>query len=213
MAFFKKGDTSIASNYRPIALLSCVGKVFERIVFKYIDNYMLEHKLLYKFQSGFVSGHSTSHQLIELYHKICIALENGQKCFFWGDISKAFDCLWHKGLIEKLKAYDINGKLVHWLKDYISERKQQVLLNNSISTPGTMKAGVPQGSVLVALLFLLFINDTADAIQSLVRLFADDSSLMFSSTNPLEIEARLNLDLHTLDNWAKQWVVDFNPKN
>ena len=64
---------------------------------------------------------------------------------FFGDISKAFDCLWHKGLIEKLKAYDINGKLVHWLKDYISERKQQVLLNNSISTPGTLKAGVPQG--------------------------------------------------------------------
>jgi hypothetical protein len=69
----------------------------------------------------------------------------------------------------------------------------------------------PQGSVLVALLFLLFINDTADDIQSLVRLFADDSSLMFSSTNPLEIEARLNLDLHALDNWVKQWLVDFNP--
>jgi hypothetical protein len=75
LSLFKKGDTYIASNYRPIALLSCV---FERIVFKYIYNYMLEHKLLYKFQSGFVSGHSTFHQLIELYHKICIALENGQ---------------------------------------------------------------------------------------------------------------------------------------
>ena len=75
-----------------------------------------------------------------------------------------------------------------------------------------MKLGVPQGSVLVLLLFLLFINDIADDIQSLVRLFADDSSLMFSSTNPLEIEARLNLDLHALDNWAKQWLVDFNPQ-
>ena len=73
LSLFKKG-----ANYRPIALLSCVGKVFERIVFKYIYNYMFEHKLLYKFHSGFVSGHSTSHQLIELYHTICIALENGQ---------------------------------------------------------------------------------------------------------------------------------------
>ena len=118
------------------------------------------------------------------------------------DISKAFDRLWHKGLIEKLKSYGINGKLLKWLKDYISERKQQVLLNNSISSLGTLKAGVPQGSVLEPLLFLLFINDIADDIQSLVRLFADDSSLIFSSTNPLEVEDRLNLDLQVLDNWA-----------
>jgi hypothetical protein len=71
-----------------------------------------------------------------------------------------------------------------------------------------LKAGVPQGSVLVPLLFLLFINDIADDIQSLVRLFADDSSLIFSSTNPLEVEDRLNLDLQVLDNWAKQWLVE-----
>ena len=85
---------------------------------------MLEHKLLYKFQSGFVSGHSTSHQLIELYHQIYIALENGQIAVaVFCDISKAFDRLWHKGLIEKLISYGINGKLLKWLKDYISERK------------------------------------------------------------------------------------------
>jgi hypothetical protein len=104
---------------------------------------MLEYKLLYKFQSGFVSGHSTSHQLIELYHKICIALENGPiTVAVFYDISKAFDRLWHKGLIEKLKSYGINGKLLQWLNDYISDRKQQVVLNNSISTLGTLKAGV-----------------------------------------------------------------------
>ena len=93
---------------------------------------------------------------------------------------------------------------MQWLKDYISERKQQVLLNNSISTLGTLKAVVPQVSVLVSLLFLLFINDIADDIQTLVRLFADDSSLMFSSTIPLEVEDRLNLDLHVLDNCASR---------
>ena len=133
------------------------------------------------------------------------------RCVFC-DISKAFDCLWHKGLKEKLKSYGISGKLLQWLKDYISERKQQVLLNNSISTLGTLKAGVPQVSVLDPLLFLLLINDIADDIQSLIRLFADDSSLIFSSTNSLEVEDRLNLDLQDLDNWAKQWLVDFNPQ-
>ena len=129
---------------------------------------------------------------------------------FW--LCKAFDRLWNKGLIEKLKSYGINGKLLQWLKDYISVRKQQVSLSNSISSLGTLKAGVPQGSVLDPLLFLFFINDIADDIQTLVRLFADDSSLIFSSTNPLEVEDRLNLDLQVLDNWAKQWLVDFNPK-
>ena len=107
---------------------------------------------------------------------------------------KHYNRLWHKGLLEKLKLYGINGKLLQWLKDYISERKQQVLLNNSISTLGTLKAGVPHGSVLVSLLFLLFINDIADDIQSLVILFADDSSLMFSSSNALEVEDRLKLE-------------------
>jgi hypothetical protein len=101
-----------------------------------------------------VSGHSTFHQLIELYHKICIALENGQiTVAVFCDIFKAFDRLWHKGLIEKLKSYGINGKILQWLKDYISERKQQALLNNSISTLGTLKAGVPQGSFLIPYYF------------------------------------------------------------
>ena len=121
---------------------------------------------------------------------------------FW--LCKAFDRLWNKGLIEKLKSYGINGKLLQWLKDYISVRKQQVSLSNSISSLGTLKAGVPQVSVLDPLLFLFFINDIADDIQSLVRLFADDSSLIFSSTNPLEVEDRLNLDLQVLDNWASR---------
>jgi hypothetical protein len=95
--------------------------------------------------------------------------------------------------------------LLQWLKDYISERKQHVLLNNSISTLGTLTAGVPQGSVLDPLLFL---NDIAYDIQSLLRLFSDDSSLIFSYINSLEVEDRLNLDLQVLDNRAKQWLVD-----
>ena len=212
-AFYKKGDKSLVSNYRPIALLSCVGKVFERVISKYIYNYILDNRLLYKFQSGFVPGHSTYHQLIELYHKVCLAFESGDiSCIIFCDISKAFDRIWHKGLIVKLKSYCIDGRLLKWLKSYLSNRQQKVVINNSESTVGILKAGVPQGSVLGPLLFLLHINDIADDIECLVRLFADDSSLMYSSENKIEIEGRLNTDLVALDHWAKQWLINFNPQ-
>lgn len=213
LAFFKKGDISMVSNYRPIALLSCVGKVFERIVYKHIFNFIFEHKLLYKFQSGFVPGHSTFHQMIEIYHRICLAMEDKEiMCMIFCDISKAFDLLWHKGLLAKIKTYDIKGKLLVWIENYLCNRKQKVLLKNSDSAFGTLKAGVPQGSVLGPLLFLMFINDIADEIQCLVRLFADDSSLMYSSNDAIDIERRLNMDLETLNDWSKQWLVDFNPQ-
>ena len=140
-------------------------------------------------------------------------MENGNiSSAVFCDISKAFDRSWHKGLIVKLKSYGIRGKLLLWLQDYLSERKQKVLVKNSNSVVGILKAGVPQGSVLGPLLFLLFINDIADDVNSLVRLFADDSSLMYSSVDPNEIESHLNVDLTVLENWAKVWLVDFNPQ-
>ena len=140
-------------------------------------------------------------------------MENGEiTCVIFGDISKAFDRLWHRGLLEKLKSYGICGNLLLWIKNYITGRKQKVVIKNSESTIGVLNAGVPQGSVLGPLLFLLFINDIADDIQSFVRLFADDSSLMYSSLDPLEVERRLNLDLVVLNDWAKRWLVNFNPQ-
>mgnify|MGYP002634107685 CR=1 FL=1 len=151
--------------------------------------------------------------MIEIYHRICLAMEDKEiMCMIFCDISKAFDRLWHKGLLEKIKTYGIKGNLLGWIENYLSNRRQKVLLKNSESAFGTLKAGVPQGSVLGPLLFLMFINDIADEIQCLVRLFADDSSLMYSSNNALDIERRLNEDLQTLNDWSKQWLVDFNPQ-
>ena len=213
MPLFKKGDKSLISNYRPISLLSAVGKVFERIVFKEVFNHLISNNLLYKFQSGFIPGHSTVHQLIEIYYRICMSLDD--HCIttlILCDISKAFDRVWHTGLLLKLKAYGVDGKLFKWFESYISSRKQCVFINNSKSPLVNTNAGVPQGSVLGLLLFLLYVNDIADNLLSLTRLFADDTSLSYSSQSPYTIEDVINSDLESISIWSTQWLVNFNPQ-
>lgn len=212
MPLFKKGDRHSPSNYRPISLLSTVGKVFERVIFKHMYNYFIENALFYKYQSGFLSGHSTVYQLIEIYHNICLSLEEKKHtCIVFCDISKAFDRVWHTGLYIKLKSYGIDGELLAWLNDYLHGRHQNVCVNGSFSKLGSIDAGVPQGSILGPLLFLIYINDIADIFNSACRLFADDTSLQCSSSSCLEIQTNLNKDLESLSKWAETWLVSFNP--
>ena len=208
----KKGDVNDPSNHRPILLLNPLGKVMERIVFKHIYNHMHTNNLLYRYQSGFLPGHSTTFQLIDIYHSICNTFDNNQfSCMVFCDISKAFDRVWHQGLIFKLKQYGISNDLLAFLTNYLSNRKQSVVLNDSISSNLPLTAGVPQGSVLGPLLFLIYVNDISEHLLSLTRLFADDSSLFVSATNINDIEGILNHDLAIITNWAKMWLVKFNP--
>ena len=212
MPIFKKGDKSLPSNYRPISLVSCVGKAFERVVYRSVYNHLVDHSLIYKYQSGFLPGHSTVHHLIELLHHTCTALENHQiNCQVFCNISKAFDRVWHKGLILKLEKYGINGNLLLWFMDYLFNRSQKVFLNETFSKQRTINAGVPQGSVLGPLLFLIYINDISDELTGLARLFADDTSLSFSLPDVRYITRVLNHDLQTLSGWAKRWLIAFNP--
>lgn len=212
MPIFKKGDRSVVSNYRPISLVSCVGKAFERVVFKYVYNHLITNSLIYQYQSGFLPGHSTVHHLIELTHQTCLALEKYEtNCQIFCDISKAFDRVWHRGLLLKLENYGVNGHMLHWFEDYLNNRRQKVLVNEICSPEKTLSAGVPQGSVLGPLLFLIYINDISDDLTGLARLFADDTSLSYSSTNLQHIEIVLNEDLRKLSEWAKKWQILFNP--
>ena len=209
---FKKGDKSNPTNYRPISLLSCVGKIFERVMFKHFYNYLHSNNLLYNMQSGFIPGHSTTTQLIEIYHNICLALDNREfACFTFCDISKAFDRVWIQGLIHKLKAYGFAGNILHWISDYLTNRTHQTVLNQCKSVVGKPSAGVPQGSVLGPLLFLVFINDLPDGLLGLSRLFADDTSISHQSDSVLDIVRDTNIDMENISKWSKDWLVEFNP--
>ena len=149
IAIFKKGDTSLPSNYPPISLISCVGKVMERIIYKHVYNHLIQNKLIYQYQSGFLPKHSSVHQLIELYNTILISLEKKELCcFVFCDFSKAFDKVWHKGLIHKMNCYGIKGNLLKWFENYLYCRHQKVVNRDSSSSYVSVSAGVPQGSVL-----------------------------------------------------------------
>ncbi|MCU7958379.1 MAG: reverse transcriptase family protein, partial [gamma proteobacterium symbiont of Bathyaustriella thionipta] len=125
----KKDDKSLVSNYRPISLLSNVDKSFERIVFKHLYNHLLENNILTAFQSGFIPGDSTTNQLTFLYDSFCRALDEGKEVrAVFCDISKAFDRVWHKGLIHKLEAAGIAGTTLRWFTDYLKDRKQRVII-------------------------------------------------------------------------------------
>jgi hypothetical protein len=151
----KKNSRNIVDNYRPISLLSCVGKLMERIIFKHLFNHVRDNKILSEFQSGFVPGDSTVNQLVQLYHLFSEALDQKKDVrIVFCDISKAFDRVWHKGLLHKLEKIGINGDLLEWFKNYLDHRCQRVLIEGESSDWGTLKAGVPQGSVLGPLYFL-----------------------------------------------------------
>lgn len=208
---YKKGDKEQCNNYRPISLLSCVGKLFERCVYKHVYNYLISNNIITSAQSGFQTGDSTVYQLLSIYDNLCQNYDSAtttQSIFF--DISKAFDRVWHKGLIHKLNSIGIRGNLLKWFKDYLTSRTQVVVLKNEMSDELPVCAGVPQGSVLGPMLFLIYINDITLNIQSIITLFADDTSISCSDKNNTVRHNSLSADLIQIEKWSKTWKVKFN---
>lgn len=210
---FKKDSPSDYKNYRPISLISVLGKVMERCIYKHIHNYLVEHSIISSHQSGFTPGDSAINQLINITNEFGKALDQGKEIrVIFCDISKAFDRVWHKGLLRKLESIGINGTLLAWVTDYLSNRKQRVVINGCSSDWRGIRAGVPQGSILGPLLFIIFINDIVYSIRSTIKLFADDTSLFLVVDDPAESAAILNSDLHKIHTWSKDWLVTFNPQ-
>ena len=185
---FKENEPLDVANYRPISLLNTIGKVLKKIFTIFINivfNFLNDHHVITTLQSGFVPGDSTVNQLVEIYNTFCQDLDEGKEVrAIFCDISKASDRVWHKGLLFKFNSIGISGSLLQWFTDYLDNRKQRVIIPGVCSDWSLVKAGVPQGSILGPLLFLLYINDIVENINSSIRLFADDTSLYIIVDNP-----------------------------
>lgn len=210
----KKDDKDNVQNYRPVSILPVTSKIFEKILFKNIYNFLHSQKIISDHQSGFKPGDSTVNQLAFLYHKFCEALDKKKDIrIIFCDISKAFDRVWHTGLIYKLKSVGIEGDVLALLEDYLDNRKQRVVIKGQTSDWGEIKAGVPQGSVMGPLMFLIYINDLVTTVSQdiNIKLFADDTLLYFVGNNHNVSSKVMNDNLKKISEWAQQWLVTFNP--
>ena len=210
-AIFKKGKKCMAGNYRPVSLTSIVCKIMETLVRESIIKHMKINKLFTDRQYGFISGRSTSLQLLNVLDKWTEALDNGSSIdVIYMDYMKAFDTVPHKRLMNKLKSYGIEDPILSWIYSFLSDRIQQVTVNNAKSTWSKVTSGIPQGSVLGPLLFVIFINDLPDIVDSDVYLFADDTKI-FNIINKSEDKVQLQNDLNSLSKWSDTWLLRFHP--
>ena len=209
---FKNGDQTSVNNFRPISILSPINKVFEKILYSRLIKYIDKSNILYKYQFGFRKKHSTEHALIELVDQIRSNIGgNKMTCGIFIDLSKAFDTVNHQILIDKLEHYGIRGKALEIFKSYLSNRKQYVQLENSKSQLRPISCGVPQGSVLGPLFFILFINDLYKCCpEGKVRLFADDTTIFFHNDNINDIVTTGKIIMTKLTDWLKANKLTLN---
>ena len=200
---FKKGCPVTASNYGPISLLSVFSKITEKLMYERLYNFLEVHNGLYNLQFGFRASHSINHALISLTESIKNSLDNKHfGCGIFIDLQKAFDTVDHEILLKKLEHYGIRGTALSWFSFYLSNRSQYVSVNGHNSSHLNVTCGVPQGSVLGPLLFLIYINDLPKSSNKLsFYLFADDTNIYFESDNLNHLENVVNKELKHVKKW------------
>ena len=211
---FKSGKRDECANYRPISILSAISKIFEKLVFEQLSRYLTTNKILTDYQSGFRKGFSTCFSLLRTTNEWLV---NMDKCLINGvvflDLKKAFDTVDHDILIKKLEFYGIKNNTLRWFISYLSHRKQVCKVGMSVSNSENIKTGVPQGSNLGPLLFLLYINDLPKCLDSSVpALFADDTNLTISGATATEIQDNLEIELNKVHMWLLANKLTLNAK-
>ena len=209
---YKKGDKAILGNYRPISILPSISKIFERIIFNQINDHFTSHDLYYNGQYGFREKHSTQLAALELIDRITHELDLGNTPInIYIDLSKAFDTLDHNILISKLQHYGFKGAALQLLISYLSNRKQFVQYGDTLSQKTDILMGVPQGSILGPLLFIIYINDMANSSVLFKFInFADDTTLITNLNNEDTRNESLNDELTNFHNWLRANKLSLN---
>ena len=210
-----KGESKmIPSNYRPISLLPIFGKIFEKIIFARLTDFIQKFKIIYDKQYGFQRGKSTEYALLDIQNCILNSLERRENpCCVFLDFAKAFDTVNHKILLAKLNHYGIRGMPLQLIESYLTDREQCVQVNNATSDFEKVSHGVPQGSILGPLFFLLYINDIANSSPILsFYLFADDTAIFLSDKCIKNLEKTLNEELIKVSHWLIANKLSLNVK-
>ena len=209
-AIYKKGSKANPGNYRPISLTSIICKLLEAVIRDAIVTHMSVNNLFCDQQHGFVPGRSCITQLLTTFEIWTQAVENGNPVdAIYLDFQKASDSVPHHRLIRKLAAYGVTGKILRWIETFLTDRKQRVCVEGSLSNWEDVLSGIPQGSILGPTLFVMFINDMPDAITSLSKMFADDAKVFRQIENRADITT-LQKDLDHLTDWSLKWQMNFN---
>lgn len=206
----KSGDTSSLNNYRPISLTSIPCKILEHIIYSHIINFVLKNNILFEGQHGFRKGKSCETQLFELITDLYENVHSLQQTdIIFLDFSRAFDCVPHQRLLQKLETLNMDPSLIFWIRQFLTNRTQSVAISNQLSSSTDVKSGVPQGSVLGPLLFLIYINDLPINISSSIRLFADDCVLYKKIVHTADT-CTLQSDLNSIASWCNRWQMRIN---
>ena len=210
-AIFKKGEKKKPNNYRPVSLTSIPCKVMELIILDQIMKHMKRNNLFSNKQFGFLDGRSTVLQLLIVLDKWTRTIDEGGSidCIYC-DFKKAFDKVPHKQLLKKIEGYGIRGEILGWIKAFLSDRTQQVIVNGETSQCKEVISGIPQGSVLGPLLFVIFINDLPTQVKSDIFLFANDTKI-FRNIRSEDDRETLQKDINTMLEWANKWQLEFHP--
>ena len=211
---FKGGDAKELDNYRPISVLPIFSKILERVVHHQLYEYLESNKLLSPYQFGFRKNHSTSSAVVHLTDTVRKSMDMGKLTgALFIDLRKAFDTVDHECLTSKLPNYGIDNTELKWFQDYLSNRSQIVSFKGERSSEENILFGVPQGSILGPLLFLIHVNDLHQQIEkSNVIMYADDTVLLFSDKSETEIEKALNHDAKLLHDWMCRNGLILNAK-
>ena len=210
----KSGTHTDPNNYRPVAVLSSFSKVLEKLIHDQLISFIEKHNILYEYQFGFRKGHSTEQAILEITDNLKLNIDKKLiTCGVFLDLTKAFDTINHNILLSKLYKYGIRGTPFLWFKSYIENRQQYVKINDIESDLLKMDCGVPQGSTLGPLLFLLYVNDMANASSKLLfRMFADDTNIFYAAKTPQELQKTMNEELQHLLKYCATNKLSVNMK-